>query len=166
MEMRKHYRPVLAAIASVSIALIAVGLYYVLRPAPLLKLPSENEVAEMHASLIVHGDELIPSFKVPRSSIADIMRLLTPVGREERQHRWQELSRIELVTNRTRMTIMIFQTNTEEGAFLVWLSDYPVSSKEAIATYYRGGSDGAIEQAIRNAFKKAGLPKPESGGVS
>jgi hypothetical protein len=140
-------------LAYLEVAAVALGLLFLLwlfLPS-LLNLfsdsavPSAENVSTMRAMVGNSPRQLenILPFEVPPSHFASILAALRPYQIDKRPAAWQELGELDIrCKDESRVRIQLYWTGNGPGAF---------QDNEGI--YYRGGTDKAIEDAIRDAFK-------------
>jgi hypothetical protein len=106
-------------------------------------MPHAEEVQVMTASLDNSPKHLpnLPPFTVPANHIPKVLAALQPAQKDPQAAKWQVLGYLEITTTDGGITaINLYWTNGEKGAFSTG------------QTYFRGGTDQAIEDAIRDAY--------------
>jgi hypothetical protein len=120
-------------------------------------VPDPGEVESMRAMLgnSPHGLPNLPLFEVPRESIPAILQALRPYQRDPLPARWQGLGTLYLARQGGgQFRIDLYWTKMRQGAF----ASGPTFKWR---TYYRGGTDQGIEDAIRAAYHRR-LSQPPS----
>jgi hypothetical protein len=108
-------------------------------------VPSADNVSTMRAVVGNSPRQLenIQPFEVPPSHFAPILAALRPCQIDKHPAAWQVLGELDITCkNDSRVRIDLFWTGNGPGAF-----------RDNEGIYYRGGTDKAIEDAIRDAFK-------------
>jgi hypothetical protein len=141
-------RKVLAGGAVVVATLVLLQVLWKERSVP-IDLPDAEEVSSMQASLHNSPKSMpdVPLFDVPASHIGQVLAALSPAVRDEHPAKWQHLGELSLsCKNGRRLRVELFSTSHGSGAFAV---------EDPARVYCRGGSNAAIEQAIRAAYAVA-----------
>jgi hypothetical protein len=144
--MRKHKR-VLFVLAALMCFLFILWHFCF---QPMNQIPEPDEVVAMQAKLYNSSGELVdlPLFEVPREHVAPILEALRPFRVEWPFDwtPWQVLGELHLTCKGEKsFRIDLYRTSHERGAF----SAGPTYETRR---YYRGGTDSAIEDAIRAAY--------------
>jgi hypothetical protein len=99
----------------------------------------------MHAKLYNSPRNLpdLPRFKVSADHVSPILSALHPCQRDPHPAKWQVLGEIEVKC----------RGEEERLIYLYWTGYGPGAFSAPPYGYYRGGSDQAIEDAIRAAYR-------------
>jgi hypothetical protein len=109
-------------------------------------LPQAEDVQVMTASLGNSPKRRpdLPPFTVPANHVPKVLAALQPAQKDPQPAKWQVLGYLQITTDGGITVINLYWTNGDKGAFSI----------EGIShrTYFRGGTDQAIEDAIREAY--------------
>jgi hypothetical protein len=121
-----------------------------------VNLPEPSDVQSMTVDFFTATGKP-GSFAVPSRHIPTVLTALSPATREWSPKKWEVLGQLQITCkDGKKMTVDLYRTYHAIGAFSVHLDD---SSRNSwlISHYFRGGTDQAIESAIKTAAESAKL---------
>jgi hypothetical protein len=135
---------ILTALLVVPVVLLII---FAIAPNPGEDLPDSADVKTMTAKLINSPKGLpdVPEFEVGAADVSSILESLQPARRDYLPDSWQVLGDVTITTKEGRcLQVRLFWTAENKGAFAL--------GPRGKRAYYRGGTDSAIENAVRNAY--------------
>jgi hypothetical protein len=121
------------------------------------RLPEADEVEAMSAYLGNSPQNLpdLPDFVIPPKHISQVLAALHPAEQDANPAKWQGLGNLFITTKDGRSVMVdLYWTSGEKGAFSVRGTAF------RNGVYFRGGTDKAIEDAIREAYADS-IHEPE-----
>jgi hypothetical protein len=157
---------VIHLISLVALAMLVAYLWSV----QTVNLPAPSDVQSMAVSFFERTGKP-GSFAVPSKHIPTVLAALSPATRDWSPYKWEVLHlhitckdgrkktvdccRLEIACkDGKKMTVDLYRTYHAIGAFSVHLDDRPWNSG-LISHYFRGGTDQAIENAIKTACESS-----------
>lgn len=143
---------VLHAVCLGTIAVLAASLWFTQAES----LPISEDVQSMFAEWRGQGEKPI-SFSVPARDIPAVLGALNSATRDWSPAKWVGTGQLKIICrNGRKITVDLYRTREKSGAFSVHTDGRPRNSSW-ISSYFRGGSDTAIERTIKSAYQDSKL---------